>query len=237
MAQDKTIAIIQSNYIPWHGYFDVIRQADLFITLDTVQYTRRDWRNRNVIKTPQGPQWLTIPVEAKGRYTQAIDETRIAGTDWVEQHIRAIEVNYRKAQSFEQTSPWLFTAMRDAAKSDLLTDVNHALLGAVCTQLGITTPIRRDSHLLPKAELTAMDSTDRLLRLCQATGATHYLSGPAARDYLNVSRFEEAGIGVAWMDYGGYRDHPQCWGEFMPQVSIVDLLLNCGKDARDYLGK
>lgn len=230
-----TIVITQSNYIPWRGYFNMLAQADIVVFLDSVQYTRRDWRNRNIIKGPNGPQWLTIPVEAKGRYLQSIDETRIAEMDWAEKHIRAITTNYRRAAAFEEVSPWLFDAMREAGKKELLTACNCHLLKIISERLGITTPMRRCVDVLDRTAMKQMDPTARLVRICQDLGATRYLSGPAAKAYLDISAFEQRKIDVAWMNYDGYAEYAQCWGEFDPHVSIIDLLLNCGSQAARHL--
>jgi hypothetical protein len=231
----KTVVITQSNYIPWRGYFDMIRMADELILLDCVQFTRRDWRNRNQIKTPNGTQWLTIPVETKGLYSQAVDETRIAATDWAQSHIRALELNYRRAAGFESTSPWLFEALRRAGGFPLLSESNQYLLGEICIRLGISTPIIRCTDIVDRSELLHIEPTQRLLNLCRAAGATHYLSGPAARAYMDTSLFAEHGVAIAWMDYEGYPQYGQCWGPFEPRVSIADLLLNCGDQARNFL--
>lgn len=231
----KTVVITQSNYIPWRGYFAMIAQADELIVLDCVQYTRRDWRNRNQIKTPSGIQWLTIPVEVKGKYLQAIDETRIADPAWAAAHVRSLQANYRRAQAYESAAPWIFDLLEGAAKCPMLTEVNIALLSAMCGYLGISTPIRQSTDVLPRSELVAMSPTDRLLHLSLAACATNYLSGPAAQSYLDTGRFEQAGISVEWMDYSGFPDYQQCWGDFESKVSIVDLLLNCPVEPRSYL--
>lgn len=231
----KTIVITQSNYIPWRGYFDLLRSADEVILLDSVQYTRRDWRNRNRIKTPNGLSWLTIAVEAKGRYHQAIDETRIADASWVSSHIRSIAAAYRRAHHFDAISPWLFDLMRDVAAEPLLSTVNRRLLNAFCSRFGIAVPLMRCAELMDPAELRGMNPTERLLALAGLRGATRYLSGPAAKDYLDVEAFDREGIEIAWMDYQGYPEYPQLWGAFEPAVSIVDLLLNTGDKAPLYL--
>lgn len=101
---NKRIAILQSNYIPWKGYFDMIAAVDEFILYDDMQYTRRDWRNRNQIKTPQGVQWLTVPVRVKGKYDQTIRETEIDGIDWAGTHWKIIAQNYRRAPRFEEVA-------------------------------------------------------------------------------------------------------------------------------------
>jgi hypothetical protein len=230
-SRQKAVAIVQSNYLPWRGYFDLIRRSDEFILLDTVQYTRRDWRNRNIIKTPDGPQWITVPVEVKGKYHAAIDEIRVADPGFAIKHVRAIETNYRKAAAFEQVAPWLFSLLLEASEVPVLSRLNERLLMGIAQKLAITTPIRRCTDLLEREAMELMEPTARLVALCKAAGASEYLSGPNARGYLDESRFETAGIRVVWMDYSGYSEYPQLWGPFVPAVSIVDPLLNTGMRA------
>lgn len=231
----RTVVITQSNYIPWRGYFDLLRRADDVILLDSVQYTRRDWRNRNRIKSAGGPIWLTIPVEAKGRFDQTIDQTRISDAGWAERHIRSIETAYARAAHFGATAPWLFDLMRSVAAEPLLTGVNELLLRGLCGRLGIAVPISRCTDVFTKDELSTMSPTERLVEIARARGATHYLTGPSARAYLDVSLFTAAGIEVRWMAYEGYPEYPQLWGAFEPQVSVIDLLLNAADDAPRYL--
>ena len=231
----KTAVILQSNYLPWRGYFDLLARADEAILFDSVQYTRRDWRNRNRIKTAQGPEWITIPVEVKGRYFQRIDETRIATSDWAQAHIRTIDLAYRHAGGFGEAGPWLFSLLEGLAAEPMLTQVNEHLIRAVMERLGIETPLRRCTSLLGRAEMAVMDPSERLVALCRAVGADRYLSGPAARQYLDEARFAHENIGLEWMSYEGYPEYPQLWGAFVPHVSIVDLLLNTGAAAPRYL--
>lgn len=234
-AKPKVVLITQSNYLPWKGYFDLIRAVDEMIILDSVQYTRRDWRNRNIIKTPNGPLWLTVPVEVKGRYQQAIDETLIANSDWAAGHIRNIEFNYKRAAGFAETAPWLIETLNSVAELPKLSEVNGRLIAAICARLGFATPIRRCTDLLDRQLMHDMDPTERLLELCKVAGATTYVSGPAAKDYLDVSRFNAVGINVDWADYSGYPEYPQLWGAFDHRVSIIDLLLNTGSSARQFM--
>jgi len=233
----RTIAIVQSNYLPWRGYFDMIRSVDDFILLDTVQYTRQDWRNRNLIKTSQGPQWITIAVQMKGRLSRSIAEIRVVNPRWAEDHIRKIEANYQRAAAYDEVGPWLFDLLRDAAHEPLLSRINETLLAAIAARLDIRTPLRRCTDLIDRDEMAALEPSARLLTLCRAAGATCYLSGPAARDYLDQNLFRAAGIEVAWMDYSEYPEYPQLWGPFEPRVSIIDLLLNTGVNAFRYLGR
>lgn len=232
-----SVIITQSNYIPWRGYFDLIRSADRIVLLDSVQYTRRDWRNRNRIKTPNGAMWLTIPVEVKGRYHQAIDETLISDRTWAEEHIRSIELAYRRASHFDVVSPWLFDLLRSVAEEPYLTNVNERLIREFCTKLDISAQISRCSEILRRDVSRAMDASDRLLKICREIGATKYVSGPAAKSYLDVDAFMRNGIEVSWMDYSGYREYPQLWGAFDPSLSIVDLLLNTGATAGSFLDR
>lgn len=231
----KSVVITQSNYIPWKGYFDVIQSVDELILLDCVQFTRRDWRNRNIIKTPNGPLWLTIPVDVKGRFHQAIDETTINQPNWAAAHIRSIESSYRRAAKFDEVAPWLFGAINKAGGEPMLSAVNQVLLQEICTFLGIQTPIRHSSDVLAREKIVPMEPTQRLLELCQALGATRYVSGPAAKDYLDVARFNQKGIDVVWADYSGYPEYPQLWGAFDHRVSVIDLLLNVGREAPRFM--
>lgn len=232
----RTIVILQSNYLPWRGYFDLMRQADNVVLFDSVQYTRRDWRNRNLIKTATGPRWITMAVDVKGKYHQSIDETRIAEPHWTTSHLQEIENCYRKAVAFDETMPWLREQFRAVAGEMLLTRVNEHLLTAIAARLGLAVTMRRCVDILDRAAMRAMQPTERLVALCRALGGERYLSGPAARAYLDERAFAAAGIDVAWASYDGYRDYPQLWGAFEPRVSVIDLLLNTGSAARGYIG-
>jgi hypothetical protein len=225
----KKIAILQSNYIPWKGYFDMIAAVDEFILYDDMQYTRRDWRNRNQIKTPQGVQWITVPVKVKGKYTQTIRETEIDGTAWAELHWKTIAQNYRKAAHFEEIAA-IFEPLYRQPGYVYLPDLNRTFIKAVCAYLGITTKISDscDYHLIE-------GKTERLVDLCAQAGGTQYVSGPSAKGYIEEQLFAERGIGLSWFDYDGYPEYPQLWGEFTHGVSILDLLFNCGKTAPDYM--
>jgi hypothetical protein len=231
----KTVAIIQSNYLPWRGYFDIIRRCDVFIIGDTVQYTTRDWRNRNSIKTAAGKRWLTIPVHSTPQASTMIDEVRVVDSRWAVRHIDILRCNYRKAAAFREVSPWLFEILESAAGEELLSRINARLLIGIAERLGITTPISRSTDFIPRDVQNALDKNMRTLAVCRAAGANCYLSGPAARNYLDEELFRSHGIDVAWMSYENYPPYPQLWGDFEPNVSIVDLLLNTGAGASFYL--
>lgn len=225
----RTIAIVQSSYIPWKGYFDLINMSDEFVLLDDVQYTRRDWRNRNRIKTANGPLWLTIPVRVRGRYAQRIDETEVADPRWAEKHWRSLERWYRRSPAFSTHASGI-EALYRRPQDGLLSRINEQFIRTICALLGITTPITRSEDYEVSGE-----STERLLAICRRARASRYLSGPRARAYLDVERFESEGISVSWMDYSGYPEYEQAYPPFDHHVSILDLLFNTGADAPRYL--
>ncbi len=229
MRPTKKIAIVQSNYIPWKGYFDIIAAVDEFILYDDMQYTRRDWRNRNQIKTSQGVQWITVPVKVKGKYFQIIRETEIDGTKWAEAHWKSLAANYRRAQHFDEIAAWL-KPLYLAETYTHLSRLNRRFIEAVCAYLGIETTIS------DTCDYTLLDGkTERLADLCSQAGGTEYISGPAAKGYIEESVFAKRGIKLTWFDYSGYPEYPQLWGDFTHGVTILDLLFNCGKDSHRYM--
>ena len=225
----KKVVITQSNYIPWKGYFDMIASSDELIVYDDMQYTRRDWRNRNKIKTPQGLQWLTVPVASRGNYHQIIRETKINGTQWPLAHWKALELNYARSKSFDEISEWLQPIYCEKEFS-YISELNRYFISQICNYLGIETRISCswDYTLIS-------GRTERLVDLCVQAGATEYISGPAAKGYVDENLFQEKNIKLTWFDYSGYSEYSQLWGSFEHSVSILDLLFNCGKDSRMYL--
>ena len=229
MSAGKRVAIVQSCYIPWKGYFDLINLVDEFILYDDRQYTRRDWRNRNRIKTPQGSQWLTIPVEVKGRYDQRIDETRTSDPNWADVHWRTFVHNYASAPFFDEYRDRLEDLYR-RADDPFLSVVNRLFLDELCAILGIGTRLAWSTDYEAEG-----GKTERLVSLCRAASATHYVSGPSARDYMNEGLFDEAGIELEYMDYSGYPEYPQLHPPFDHAVTILDLILNTGPDTPRYM--
>ena len=225
----KSVAIVQSNYIPWRGYFDLINSVDHFILYDDAQYTIRDWRNRNIIKTPQGPKWLSIPIEVKGRYHQKIKDAAVSDSGWARKHWATIIHNYSRARYFSDHRE-LFEKLYLGLEETMLSQINFLFLRALCRLLEITTPLTwsMDYRL-------SGDKTERLVSLCRQAGATSYLSGPAAKAYLDESLFLQEGISVSYMDYSGYPEYAQLYPPFEPGVSVIDLIFNEGPDARRYL--
>jgi hypothetical protein len=225
-ADNVRIAIIQSCYIPWKGFFDLIGRCDEYVIFDRAQFVKRHWHNRNRIKTARGCEWLTIPVVTKGRFTQPIDEVEIAAP-WADQHWRAIELAYRRAPFFEEFSPVVRGWYERAAKERLLTNVNAPFIEEIARLLKLGTRIVRDTAYEGEGR-----KTEHLLAIARAAGATHYLSGPSAKDYLDEAQFEAAGIKVEWMDYSFYPAYPQLHGDFEHAVSMLDVIFNTGPDAR-----
>ncbi len=231
----RTAVVLQSNYIPWRGYFDLIRRADIFIVLDIVQYTKNDWRNRNRIKTRTGPNWLTIPVSHSLASETAIDEAIVTDRRWSKKHVKALQQNYSRAACFTETSGWLFPLFESLSEERSLSAINVRLIREIAQSLGLKTEIVSCTSLIERDDLLAQTASVRLSNLCQAANATHYLSGPAAQDYLETDPFDAAGIRVEWMSYEGYPEYPQLFGDFDGRLSVVDLLMNAGANAPDYL--
>lgn len=221
------VSIIQSSYIPWRGYFDFIDQVDLFVFYDDVQYTKSDWRNRNRIKTDKGPVWMTVPVRY-GKLSKLICETPIDyAQNWTDRHLNQLRQWYGKAPFYGQYVDSFGEVLTAGHAS--ISDLNIALCHWVMEQLGISTPT------ICSTELNVSGSkTEKLMQIFQATGADAYVSGSAARAYLDEDMFRERGIRLEYKSYD-YPPYPQLWGEFSGDVSILDLLFNTGQDARNYL--
>ena len=231
----RRIAIVQSNYIPWKGYFDIIGTVDEFILLDNVSYTERDWRNRNLIKTNSGLRWLSVPV--RHNRPSRISEVTVATDqgDWIRKHLGSISHSYADAPKAREVLKWLTSVYGAAGVASRLSDLNRLLLEEVCTYLGIKTRICWSTDYLTCEAMDEMERTQRLVELCKRSGADIYVSGPAAKAYMEVHRFEDEGIRVEWMDYEGYPPYPQLHGEFTHNVSIVDLLVMESSDAVKYM--
>lgn len=225
----KKVAIVQSNYIPWKGYFDMINMVDEFVLFDEVQYTKRDWRNRNIIKTPEGLIWLTIPVEVKGKYLQKISETKIADNTWQKKHWNSIKTNYSKSEYFHLYAE-VFEELYLNCGEEYLSRINDIFLSKICNLLDISTNIKFSSDVFEQGE-----RNEQLINICRKLQATDYLSGPAAKDYIDEEEFQKYGIRVHWMDYTGYPEYRQLYPPFEHGVSILDLLFNEGTNAKKFM--
>jgi hypothetical protein len=220
------VGIVQSNYLPWRGYFDLIDDCDLFVFLDDVQYTPRDWRNRNLIKTSSGTAWLTVPVE-HDRETLIQDARIDYSKRWIDKHVKTLTQAYAKAPFFESYSPALFSILR--SRPDTISRLNVQTCTWIMSALGINTKTAMSAELAPNG---AKD--DKLLAILRATNAQSYLSGPTAKSYIDPGKFRSAGIKLEYKRYA-YPEYQQLHGAFIAKVSAVDLLFNCGPGSRAYL--
>ncbi len=221
------VLITQSNYIPWKGYFDAIRAADLFVVYDEVQYTRRDWRNRNRIKTRAGLKWLSVPV--KNDYAQhKISEVEIDGERWKRKHLESLRHSYGSLPFFEEVMECLAPAYEAGFR--YLSELNLGLIEAVNRYLKIETEIRQSGEFE-----YAGGRSERLLHICKELGASVYLSGPSAAAYLDEDLFARQGIAVHYLDFSDYPQYAQPHGDFVHEVTILDLLFSTGPGALAYM--
>ena len=224
--------ILQPSYIPWRGYFDQIYQADVFIFYDDVQYDKNGWRNRNIIKTAQGPQWLTIPVRTRGTVSESIPINQIPiawDKPWNTHHWKGIQLGYKKAPFFEKYAGFFEEIY--CRKPEFLADFTIPTTIELADLLGI-----RDTRFLKSSDIPGIsgEKTDRLIEILKTVGADHYISGPAAKDYIEDEKFRQAGIQLEYMQYN-YPEYPQLHPPFDGKVTIIDLLFNTGPDALKFI--
>lgn len=224
----KKGAIIQSNYLPWKGYFDMINDVDLFVFMDDVQFTVRDWRNRNLIKTKRGPLWLTVPVGA--RRNRLIQDVEIDQSYWQNKHHKSLKHHYGKAPFYDYMEELIDEIYAGKVWVNL-SQVNQHIIKIIAQQyLNIRTDFVDAGSLNISGK-----KTDRLIAICKAAEITHYLSGPSAKSYIEPSLFDEAGIKLEFKEYGDYPEYQQLYPPFNHNVSIVDLLVHAGPDAPHYI--
>ena len=227
------LVVLQPGYLPWLGYFDQLEQSDLFVHYDDVQYDKHGWRNRNRIRTPgedPGCAWITVPIRSAGRFGAKINEVEIQGERWRRKHWRSLEQYYGKTAHFGRYAEPFRAIYQDEWLH--LVELNLALVEVIAAALGLETRTVRSSEVaaVPPGE----DPSQRLLDLCRHFGASEYLSGSAARDYLDLPRFEEAGVRVTFQDYQ-HPSYAQRFPGFVSHLSIVDLLFNVGPESRSIL--
>ncbi|HXF86175.1 MAG TPA: WbqC family protein [Anaerolineales bacterium] len=225
------VVILQPSYIPWRGYFDQIRRADLFVFYDDIQYDKHGWRNRNQIKTHQGKIWLTIPVHAKG-VTQGIPikDIRIDWSKpWAKSHFKSLMVSYSKAPYFKRYLP-LLEYMYQQRRDEFLADFTIETSILIARELGFTS-----TRFMRSSELSNIEGqkTDRVINVLKQVGATHYICGPSASSYMEPEKFEQAGITFEYMRYN-YPEYPQLYPPYDPYVSILDTLFMLGPRACEY---
>jgi hypothetical protein len=218
-----TLVVLQPSYLPWLGYFDQVRRSDVFVFYDDVQFDKNGWRNRNRVKTAKGPVWLTVPVRQRGRAGQRIDQVEVDGRiPWARKHLRTIQEAYARAPFLADYLPDLADLLQ--REWTRLADLDIALSRQMCAWFGLERRMYRSSELGIEGSRNA-----RLLALCRHFDADRYFSGTAARDYLDASLFDAAGIAVEWQDFP-HPQYPQLHGKFVPFMSALDCVFNVGAD-------
>lgn len=223
------IAILQSNYIPWKGVFDMINMVDKFVFFEDVDFTKRDWRSRNKICTANGELWLTVPVVKAPRGTKIKDIQISTSEDWQKKHYTNIVNNYKKAPYFKDYE-WLLEDFYINHHWTNLSEMNIYMTTKIATVLGITTEFLNSKDI---PSLGAKD--DKLIDICKYVGADAYLSGPAAKDYIHNEKFQENGISLSYIKYDSYPAYKQVYGDFDPYVTVLDVLFNCGAEFDKYI--
>ena len=218
------VTILQPSYLPWLGFFEQISRSDKFVLLDDVQYTRRDWRNRNRIRVRENWIWLTVPVQQKSRFSQSLLETRIDNSvSWRRKHLETLRQHYCKAPFFEK----YFPRCQQVYEKDwtFLFDLCLETINLIKEEMGIETPLLRSSEMKPGGE-----KTERLVSICRELGATHYLSGESGSNYIAEEDFSSQGIALEYQNYE-HPVYPQRYTGFVPHLSAIDLLFNCGEQS------
>ncbi len=222
------VAILQSNYIPWKGYFDIIDRVDLIVFHDDLQYTKQDWRNRNRIKTHNGATWMTVPCGTSEK--RLICEVTLNDSSWQEAHWKRLFDSYHSTRFFHSYEPFLREVYLERVWKNL-SDLNQFIIKYIARELLSIGTEFDDSrrHELKKT------NAERVLELLRAVNASHYLSGPAGRSYLSEQMFLEAGIGIDWMSYDHYQEYEQVFPPFEHNLTVLDVLFHTGPDARRFV--
>ena len=224
------VSVHQPQYIPWIGYFHKIKSSDVFVLLDNVQYKKREFQNRNKIRTKEGPIWLTVPVLTKGEYTQRIKDVCIDNTEhWERKHLNSMETDYHKAKYFKEHEP--FFKELYSKKWEKLSELNIAVIKYLLDYLEIGTKIYLESEL----DITG-ESTERIVNICKKLGGDAYLSGAGGKDYMDEKLFADAKLGLVYQNFK-HPEYPQVYEGFESHLSTVDMVFNCGKESMQLIGK
>ena len=222
------VTILQPSYLPWLGFFEQMHRSDQFVLYDDVQFTRRDWRNRNRIRVQEGSVWLTVPVIQKNKYEQSLLETKIDNsTSWKRKHLESIRCHYSKTPFFNLYFPWCEKTFN--REWNFLLDLSLETIQYLKEELKINTPLLRSSELGESG-----NKSERLISICKQLGATQYLSGESARNYISEKDFSDQGIGLEYQNYQ-HPEYPQRYEGFVPFLSTIDLLFNCGDKSMGFL--
>ncbi len=228
----RKIAILQPNYIPWKGVFDLINQVDVFVFYDDVQYTKKDWRSRNTIKSPNGDIWLTVPVAHKGKREQLIYEAEIDNTQvWQNKHYKSICNSYKKAPYFEKYK-YIVDEIYLNKTWDNLSELNIFATKLIAEALGIKVEWYKSSDYNFEGD----KSGEKVVKLCQELDCNYFINGPASKEFMNHELFEENNIELKYMEYD-YPEYTQLYPPFNHYVSVLDTLFHCGDEARKVIFK
>ncbi|MEK9627411.1 MAG: WbqC family protein [Nitrospinota bacterium] len=219
--ESMRVAILQPSYLPWLGFFEQMHRSDKFVLYDDVQFTRRDWRNRNRVRVREGSVWLTVPIIQKNKFEQSLLDTQIDNsTSWNRKHLETIRCHYSKAPYFDSYFPWCEEIYN--REWNFLLDLSLETIQYLKGQLKIETPLLRSSELGVKG-----NKTERLIGICKQLRATHYLSGDSAKNYISEEEFSNENITLEYQEYQ-HPQYPQRYEGFVPFMSALDLLFNCG---------
>ena len=227
----RVVGILQPGYMPWQGFFQQMLYSDVFVLYDDVQYDKHGWRNRNRVKGPRGPVWLTVPVVTKGLNQPLINQVRIDASqgNWAKKHLGTIRQNYAKAPHFQ---PY-FSQLEELLLGrtwDLLWALDLELIRLMAGWLGLGAELKLSSDL----GVENPDATGRLIEIIKQVGGQVFFEGAAGRDYLDQEAFARQDIQLVFQKFEP-RPHPQQYQGFEPYLSALDLVLNCGPDSRGYL--
>ncbi len=228
MSTEKKVVVLQSNYLPWKGYFDLISRSDLFIFYDDVQFTKNDWRNRNKIKTAHGPAWISIPCGTDLK--RLIREVVITKHDWQTDHWNRIRINYGGAPYFHLYSDFFEDFYLNRTWTNLSELNQYLIVHIACQFLKLRTEFADSVSYRPQGT-----RLERLLDVLKKAGATEYISGPSAKSYISEDIFVKEKIKLTWMDYQHYKEYRQSFPPFVHEVSVIDLLFNEGPAAMQYI--
>ena len=233
----KTVLITQSNYLPWAGFFCLLNHCDEFVILDDVQFTRRDWRNRNIIKPNNSTKWITIPLATKGTFGKArVMEMKVANSLWSSQHYSVLTQFYKGSSFSADILHKLKPIFDQASTLEFLSDINFLFLSEITKLLGINCKFSRSTNYLPLASLDAFSASERLLQLTLESSSSVYLTGPAAKKYINQKLFEDNGVRIVFANYEELKPYKQFGEQFTSQVSIIDALFHLGvSGCKDYI--
>lgn len=226
----KKIAISQSNYIPWRGYFDLINYVDIFVFFDEVQFTRRDWRNRNKIVCNDKIKWLTIPLKNKGNYFKSIYEMEVQNQDWIKDHLNKIESYYRHTEHFEKNYQ-IIKHIFKKIQSKKLSEINQTIIKEICKKLDIKTKFYNSNEF--NNSNNERNPSSRLLNICKVNKANLYVSGPAAKNYLNERLFEINNIKIEWFEHSDIDQNAKI--NLFQNLSIIDSIMRYGLDKSKFL--